>query len=171
MCHEIIHISSGYQILRKVHIFVIYFPTLFIAACAAVKYFLSLPIQGSAPPHSNLLTIPAIVKKWCKIRKRSCSLNRKKAQKAKKQNCRTREMPYFQAFQPFRIVSISLLRCFHTPADIFLIDTLKFLSLKFEPKLMLGCIVSNYGTQAILRVQIDTNISWALSFLHLPQMP
>ena len=48
---------------------------------------------------------------------------------------------------------------------------LKFLSLKFAPKLMLGCIVSNYGTQAILRVQIDTNISWALSFLHLPQMP
>ena len=37
MCHKIIHISSGYQILRKVHIFVIYFPTLFIAACAAAN--------------------------------------------------------------------------------------------------------------------------------------
>ena len=49
MCHEIIHISSGYQILRKVHIFVIYFPTLFIAAWAAVRYFLSLPAQDSAP--------------------------------------------------------------------------------------------------------------------------
>ena len=33
---------------------------------------------------------------------------------------------------------------------------LKILSLKFAPKLMLGCIVSNCGTQAILRVQIDT---------------
>ena len=93
-----------------------------IAACAAVKYFLSLPAQGSAPPHSNLLTIPAIVKKWCKIRKRSCSLNRKKAQKAKKQNRRTREMPYFQAFLRFPIVSISLLRCFLVPVDIFLIE-------------------------------------------------
>ena len=35
-------------------------------------------------PHSNLLTIPAIVKKWCKIKKRNCSRNRKKAQKVKK---------------------------------------------------------------------------------------
>ena len=36
MCHKIIHISSGYQIFRKVHIFVIYFPTLFIAACGGI---------------------------------------------------------------------------------------------------------------------------------------
>ena len=43
---------------------------------------------------------------------------------------------------------------------------LKFLSLKFAPKLMLGCIVSNCGTQAILRVQINTNTSWVLSFTH-----
>ena len=47
----------------------------------------------------------------------------------------------------------------------------QFLSLKFAPKLMLGCIVSNCGTQAILRVQIDTNISWVLSFLHLRKIP
>lgn len=36
---------------------------------------------------------------------------------------------------------------------------------------MPGCIVSNYGTQAILRVQIDTIFEWVLSFLHLSQMP
>lgn len=48
-------------------------------------------------------------------------------------------------------------------------ELVKFLSLKFAPKVTLGCIVSNCGTQAILRVQIDTNISWVLSFLHLPQ--
>jgi len=47
----------------------------------------------------------------------------------------------------------------------------KFLSLKNAPKLMFVCIVSNCGTQAILRVQIDTNIFPVLSFLHLSQMP
>lgn len=40
----------------------------------------------------------------------------------------------------------------------------KFLSLKNAPKLMLGCIVSNCGTQAILCIQIDTNIFPVLSF-------
>lgn len=60
---------------------------------------------------------------------------------------------------------------FHVPADIFSDRCLKFLSLKIAPKLMLGCIVSNCGTQAILRVQIDTILKWGLSFLHLLQMP
>ena len=47
----------------------------------------------------------------------------------------------------------------------------KILSLKNAPKVMFGCIVSNCGTQAILRVQIDTIFERRQSFLHLLQMP
>jgi hypothetical protein len=63
--------------------------------------------------------LPAIVKRRCKIGGRNSFQNGKKAPKPKKQNGGIREKAYFQAFQQFCIVSISLLRCLFTPVDIF----------------------------------------------------
>ena len=99
MCHEIIHISSGYQILRKVHIFVIYFPTLFIAACAAVRYFLSLPAQGSASaPFKPFNDCPLSLKGGANFEGETAPATEKRLKKRKNKTAKIRGKAYFHAF-------------------------------------------------------------------------
>ena len=50
-------------------------------------------------------------------------------------------------------------------------ELVKILSLKNAPKVTLGCIVSIYGTQAILRNQIDTISKSELSFFEYAKTP
>ena len=73
------------------------------------KFLIKIPAESAQPlqtanelhtlmPHSNLLTISAIVKRWCKIRKRSCSRHRKKLKKRiKPQNQRKGLFPRISA--------------------------------------------------------------------------
>lgn len=106
-------------------------------------YFSAKPNTLSLTHYSNLLTIPAIVKKRCKIKKTELLPQRKKGsknQKIKPQNPWKGLFPRISAvFHCINfVVAMFLYTCGHFPDK-----RLKFLSLKIAPKVMLRYIVSN----------------------------